>query len=469
VNIVLVFDTVDVLGRQASSHGQWVEESMRKALTGFAVALIAGATLIALPPAAVAATDDPHTPGPLTIQSVPNGRVVDLDGGVVQDGRRTQEWTYNASGAQQWHLQRTGVHYKIELNSNRAFCLGRERNGDLARVVLRSCGNGLADWDFQHLGGQRYRIKDPAGDYYLHVWNEVPTTGRELVTSANGEIGAQWYLTDLDVPRRAMPADPRLDQVTFLVAHNAMANTDEGFWGRFPNQSYRLRDQLNQGIRGLQLDAHPYNGDVRMCHGSCWGNERTLTAGLQDVINFLNADRNAVVTIFIEDYTSVEELRTALGRVSGLADRVFHPDDAGVRNTGWPRVSELVSSNRRLLIFSQRPGREDFGVMYDRDWTAENYWSLGNGSSLDCYSRWNEVSLAKEEPGYRRLHVMNHYRDVATETAAKNDNGTKLRDRVQRYCGPSARRKPNYVAVDFYQKPDGGATWELLRDLNTYW
>ncbi|MGN9779484.1 RICIN domain-containing protein [Micromonospora sp. H33] len=443
---------------------------MRRALAGLLAGVLAAIELFPASGAArAAASDTPHITGPLTIQSVPNGRMVDVDGGAMQDGRKVQEWTYNGTGAQQWRLRPSGDGYRIEAVPDPAYCLGREHAGDLAGAVLRRCADGLTDWRFQALGGERYRITDPAGGRHLRVRDEVPTSGRDLVLSADGGTGAEWYLTDLTVPRRPVPADPRLDQVTFLVAHNAMANTDEGFWGRFPNQSYRLRDQLGHGVRGLQLDVYPYRGDVRMCHGSCWGNERMLSDGLRDVVAFLNADRDAVVTLFLEDYTGVDELRAAVERVAGLDALLFRPDRSGVRDHGWPRLSELRSSNRRLLIFSQRPGREAFGVMYDRDWTAENYWSLGNGGALDCYSRWNEVALAKEEPGFRRLHVMNHYRDIPTEWAASADNGAKLRDRVQRICGPSARRKPNYVAVDFYQKPEGGATWDLIRELNTYW
>ncbi|WP_020385899.1 RICIN domain-containing protein [Kribbella catacumbae] len=432
---------------------------MIRLLTATALALVVSAGTAYAQPAA-----DPPA-GAVIIVSVPNGRVADLDGGGVSDGREIQEWTANGSVAQQWQVQRDGDHHKIKLASNQAWCLSR----DQAKVVLRSCTNPLSGWDFEDLGG-RYRIKDPSGGGYLHVVTTSPSTGRELITSPDSGAGSEWYLNGLEVPRRPLPADPRLDQVSFLTAHNAMANTDEGFWGRFPNQSYRLRDQLTQGVRGLQLDAHSYNGDVRMCHGSCWGNERTLTAGLQDVVNFLNANRDAVVTLFIEDYTSVEELRTSVARVNGFADRVFNPGQAAVRQNGWPRLSELVAQNRRLLVFSQRSGRDSYGVMFDRDWTAENYWTLGSGGGdIHCYSRWDEVPLAKEEPGFRRLYVMNHYRDVPSEGSAAADNGSKLADRVRRVCGPVAGRKPNYVALDFYQKPEGGAVRSLLADLNTYW
>jgi hypothetical protein len=414
-------------------------------------------------------SDVPHTAGPMTIQSVSNGRLVDLDRGHVATGQKIQEWTYNTSKAQQWWLHGAGGSYKIKSNVNGAYCLARRQDGELARVELRPCEDRLADWVFQGLGGQRYRIADPTGRYHLRVRDTNPANGRELVVGAGAGTGADWYLTDLRLPRRPMPADPRLDQVTFLTAHNAMANTDEGFWGRFPNQSYRLRSQLDQGVRGLQIDITWHRDDVRMCHGRCWGNERSLTAGLQDVADFLAADRGAVVTVFLEDYTTVDQLRGAVARVRGLAERVFRPDQAGVRERGWPTVSELVASDRRLLLFSQRPGRDGFGVMYDRDWTVENHWTMGAGGDVDCYSRWGEVPLSREEPGFRRLHTMNHYRDIPTEWAAGADNGTKLRDRVELYCAPSARSKPNYVALDFYQKPEGGAVANLIRDMNTYW
>jgi chitinase len=442
---------------------------MPKPVVGFVSALI-GVGLIVHPAPASGTSDPPHTAGPVTIQSVPNGRVVDVDRGVVQDGRRVQEWTYNGSAAQRWLLRPAGTHYMIRAYADPAFCLGRDAGGAPVRVIVRPCDGRLTDWDLEALGGERFRIKDPRGDVHIRVQDEIPTNGRDLVAGSGGQVGAEWYLTGLDVPRRAMPADPRLDQLTFLVAHNAMANSDEGFRWRFPNQSYRLRDQLRHGVRGLQLDVYAHRGDVRMCHGRCWGNERTLTAGLQDVVDFLRGDGNAVVTVFLEDYTTVDQLREALERVTGLQQLLLDPRRFGVRERGWPHLSELASTNQRLLIFSQRPGRDGFGVLYDRDWTAENYWSLGaGGTALDCYSRWNEVPLAREEPGFRRLHVMNHYRDLPTEGAAVADNGPRLHDRVHRLCGPSARRKPNYVAVDFYQKPETVPIWELIRDLNTYW
>lgn len=406
----------------------------------------------------------------LTIQSVPNGLMVDLAGSNTSQGAAINEWSYNNATNQQWWLQRVGDHWKVKSNINGAWCLTRAADGNLAKIVLGGCDNYRADWDFQDLGGEKWRIKDPAGNYYLHVWNETPTQGRELVTSGNDQIGSYWFLTGLDVKRRSMPSDPRLDQTTFLTTHNAMANTDEGFWGRVPNQSYSLRSQLDQGVRAMQLDVHSYGGGVRMCHNSCWGNERTFTAGLTDVVNWLNSHPYDVVTLFLEDYTSVAELQSAVNATSGVGNLLFRPDQWNVRGTGWPTLTQMRAYNKRLLIFSQRSGRDSFGVYWDHDWTVENYWSLGgSGTNQNCYSRWGDVPLSKEESGWTRLHVMNHYRDIPSEGNASADNGGKLATRVNRYCGPAARHKPNYVAVDFFQKTDGASTGALVSEMNTYW
>ncbi len=442
---------------------------MRRKLLRFALpAAVCAALVAALGWFVPASAAEPPRDLALTIQSVPNGTMVDLAGSNTSQGAAINEWTYNNAANQQWWLQGSGSRYKIKSNINGAWCLTRARDGDLAKIVLGNCDT-RADWDFIDLGGEKWQIKDPAGNFYLHVWNETATPGRELVTSTNTNIGSVWFLTDLNVKRRAMPSDPRLDQTTFLTTHNAMANTDEGFWGRFPNQSYSLRSQLDQGVRGMQIDVHSYGGGVRMCHNSCWGNERTFTAGLNDIVNWLNSHPYDIVTLFLEDYTSVAELQTAVNGASGAANLIFRPDQWNVRGNGWPTLTQMRANNKRLLILSQRSGRDSFGVYYDRDWTVENYWSLGSsGANQNCYSRWNDIPLSKEESRFVRLHVMNHYRDIGSEGNASADNGGKLANRVNRFCGPAARHKPNYVAVDFFQKSNGTSTSGLVSGMNTY-
>ncbi|WP_327417762.1 PI-PLC domain-containing protein [Streptomyces sp. NBC_01233] len=286
-------------------------------------------------------------------------------------------------------------------------------------------------------------------------------------TSAAGAAAARW-------------GDRRLDETAFLTTHNAFTNYEDSRWSSV-NQAESVRAQLDNGVRGLSLDTHWYErstwlcvisfgsdcypSDVYLCHGDCktfagatYALPRQSFHGtMQTVVDFLAAHPQEVVTVFLEDYVSAEQLQQSLGRVRGLPNMVFRPDEWGVRQHGWPKVADLVTAGKRLLIFSDRSDREHLGVMYDKSWTVSNYWSLGDlGNDLACVSRWSDVPLDRQEPGFRRLFTMSHHRNVPTVMTAALDNGTKLRNRIAGQCRTATGgRDPNFVSVDFHRLSDG--------------
>ncbi|MFD4988748.1 PI-PLC domain-containing protein [Streptomyces sp. NPDC058374] len=284
--------------------------------------------------------------------------------------------------------------------------------------------------------------------------------------------------------REPMPADPTLADLTFLTAHNAMHNTEDQRKPTLaaPNQPHRVSTQLADGVRALMLDAHHAGGRVRMCHdipvlNPCGGNVEAA-AVFEDIAAFLERDTEAVVTVFLEDYTTADQLTQELGDLLGpdgrLGGTVFRPDAAGVRENGWPTVSSLRASGQRLLLFtddtaasSRDHGKNRLGFMSQKEWTVENYWSMGGGigdADWSCYSRWDDLPLTQEEPGFRRLFVMNHFRDIPMYPTYANDNA-KLRDRAENHCLPAAGKKPNFLAVDQYRD---GTPMAAVDALNTY-
>ncbi|GAA3462134.1 PI-PLC domain-containing protein [Saccharothrix longispora] len=332
-------------------------------------------------------------------------------------------------------------------------CLGRA--GDQA--VTLPCDSPDAQWDVLD-DGDRHRLKVPGADRHLVA------VGTDQVRVGSG--ADLWYLTPVSPVRTPAPAEGqrRLDQVTFLTAHNAYANgVDGGFAPPFvnlaPNQARGIARQLADGVRGFQLDVHQTPDGAILCHNSCALVSRpvALWVDLQRIVDFLEANPREFVTVFLEDYVSADVLRAELDRVDGLADVLFRPDLSNVRATGWPTLDTLRARNDRLLVFTDRSRsgdtvrRDAFGVMYQSEWTVENHWSMGSGlgtSDWSCYSRWS-TPLTRTEPGFRPLFVMNHFRDVPLTGTATTDNG-KLADRARRFCEPAARTTPTYLAVDHY-------------------
>lgn len=419
--------------------------------------------------------------GTYFVQSAVTGlNAADSAGAVVQHNPKGNE------DRQQWTLRRSGSASVLESTDSAGSCLGR--SGDQARTV--ACTSADAAWEVTPSGTDQYTLKAPGSDRYLTVTDKSGGSNypAQLAIGSRGAL-ASWYLTPAaSVTRPMPPQDQRtLDQVTFLTAHNAYANgVDGGFAPPFvnlvPNQKRGIDQQLADGVRGFMLDLHQTPDGAILCHNSCTLVSRpvALWVDLQRMVDFLKQHPDQVVTVFLEDYVDPGVLRSELARVNGLSDVLYRPDLTGVRENGWPKLADLTAAGHRLLIFTDHSRssdesagltRDSFGVMYQREWTVENYWSMGSGlgsSDWSCYSRWYDagtnVPLTRTENGFRPLFVMNHFRDATISGTAGTDN-TKLADRARRFCEPAARKKPNYLAVDRYDLGDPGSA---VNTLNTY-
>jgi len=437
--------------------------------------------------AAVAAPAPPALAAPVPaadayyVQSATTGLNAADDAGAVEQHRPKGN-----EDRQQWTLRASGTSYLLESTDTVGSCLGR--SGDLARTV--ACTSVDAPWEITPSGTDQYTLKAPGTTRYLTVAAKPSGANYpdQLAIGGSGSLAA-WYLTPVTPTLAPMPsADQRtLDQVTFLTAHNAYANgVDGGFAPPFvnlvPNQTRGINQQLTDGVRGFMLDIHQTSDGAILCHNSCTlvGSPVALWVDLQRMVDFLKQNPTQVVTVFLEDYVDPGVLRSELARVSGLSDVLYRPDQTGVRQNGWPKMADLIAANDRLLIFTdhsrsadQTAGltRDTFGVMYQREWTVENYWSMGGGlgsSDWSCYSRWygadSNTPLTLTGGAFKPLFVMNHFRDAAITSTATTDN-TKLADRAQRFCQPAARKKPNFLAVDHYNL---GNPASAVATLNTY-
>ncbi|MFE9311513.1 RICIN domain-containing protein [Streptomyces sp. NPDC088353] len=452
------------------------------ALLATTAALAAAVAPPAPAPASASATAQAPAAGAYYVQSVTTGLAAAAAGAgaVEQHNPRGDE------DHQQWNLRANGPSYVLENADLTGTCLGR--SGDQARTV--ACTDAEAAWEIAPAGDDQYWLKSPGVERYLTVAAK-PSGADYPAPLAIGSAGdpARWYLTPVTPNTRPMPpADRRtLDQVTFLTAHNAYANGVDGgfappFVNLFPNQSRGIDQQLSDGVRGFMLDIHQTPDGAILCHNSCTLVSRpvALWVDLQRMVDFLEAHPDQFVTVFLEDYVDPGVLRAELARVRGLSDVLFRPDRTGVRDGGWPRMADLIAANDRLLIFTDHSrsadeaaglARDGFGVMYQREWTVENHWSMGPGlgaSDWSCHSRWYgadlNIPLTHTEPGFRPLFVMNHFRDSTIAATAQTDN-TKLADRAQRFCEPAARKKPNFLAVDRY---DLGGPAAAVDALNTH-
>jgi Short repeat of unknown function (DUF308) len=289
--------------------------------------------------------------------------------------------------------------------------------------------------------------------------------------------------------------DRRLNDVTFAGTHNSMSAADSPGW-LATNQRHDIAKQLKDGIRVLLIDPHygiVSGDDVRtdlvkegtdrnriakqigeaglaaaerlvgqlggtsvegervpyLCHSVCELGATEMVAALTDVRRFLERNRHEVVIIFIEPSIMPDEIAGA------FQDAGLYPYLATLqRYEPLPTLREMIASNRRLVVFTERDGGTP-------DWYHEGFSFTQDtevGAELDkCEGRNGNAASP--------LLMVNHWVDGFPAPVEANEAVTTMKALLERAktCKRELGRIPNLFPVDFY---DSGDIVEAVAKLN---
>ena len=262
--------------------------------------------------------------------------------------------------------------------------------------------------------------------------------------------------------------DRTYDKVVTPAAHNAMSNADDG-WS-VPNQTHGMARALDDGIRGLLIDLHYYDtatnrnssdhipeattiDQVYFCHTLCALGKKRGLDGLCDITAFLDTHPGEIVSIVFETYVEDADLVAVL-EAAGLTEYAYtHP-----KGTPWPTLRELITSNKRLVVFVETGGGDPpwlmpafVGNIRDTPYTFEQQSDFScklnrgaNGDPLFLINHW----LSRPSSSI----------DLAREVNVEAVLGKRVTD-----CTTEVAQPPTFVAVDFY---DVGDLFAVVRKAN---
>ncbi len=240
------------------------------------------------------------------------------------------------------------------------------------------------------------------------------------------------------------------DQVAYPTTHNSFANAVHGFvFNR--NQTYDMTRQMQDGIRGLMLDAHPYNGTVYLCHGEdlCWLANESMADGLTEIKNFLDANPQEVVTIIFESYVTAADLAAVFQQV-GLLDPAHPESDYLYEYPGgpWPTLGQMIDAGTRLVVFSDQDEQAAY-PWYHYLWTSLAFETPFSVATVNDFTCANNRGTPNND-----LFILNHFLTgplgASTDLAAQANVDPLFVNRAlecQSYYG----RIPNYPTVDYYE------------------
>jgi len=263
--------------------------------------------------------------------------------------------------------------------------------------------------------------------------------------------------------------------VTFVGAHDSYAVSSTNLAA---NQDYNVTQQLTDGIRMLQNQAHTSdNGQIRLCHTSCLlFDGGSLSDYLTSVKSWMDANTNEVVSILLVNIDNLAA--STYGQVfqsTGLADLAFAPNTSTLPASQWPTLGDMIDSGKRLVVFMDN-GANDTAFPYLIP-EFVNVWETAFDVTDPAFSC--AVNRTQGDTS-QQMYLINHFlesnqqivgnigglapaKDQLNTTNAASGPGSLGQQAAD--CSAQNGRAPNFMLVDFYEYGQG-SVFQVAANLN---
>ncbi|KAH7084954.1 PLC-like phosphodiesterase [Paraphoma chrysanthemicola] len=326
-----------------------------------------------------------------------------------------------------------------------------------------------------------------------------PTSTEDPLTEIGGSNSTVASTSTRTAPARPSNTQPcnnyvefcnrKYSNITEVCAHNSPFTRQNN---AARNQDYGVTQQLNDGIRMLQGQAHYVNGTLYYCHTSCdLLNEGTVEEYLREVTAWVETHPFDVVTILFGNYnwgdkdSNGDPLVTSVDfdspiRSSGLINYIYQPPSTVMGVDDWPTLGQMILSQKRVVTFIDY-NFDTINVPYML-WEFYNIWETPfSPTDINFPCTIGRPDGISDDQAKNMMYIANHNLNaeiaiggtsiLVPNTAYINQtngvNGTGSLGLMSTECAADWGRPPNFLLVDFYnQGPTPGSVFEVAARAN---
>ena len=249
----------------------------------------------------------------------------------------------------------------------------------------------------------------------------------------------------------------KYNNIAYLTTHNSFNSSQDGLL--FPNQTYNIATQLEDGVRALMIDVYDFFGTPTAFHSIFALGTIPLSDIFNDIKNFLDDNPNEIITIILECYVEANDIENVISQ-SGLSNYLYTHDT----NLDWPKIQEMISNNSRLIIFSDKNDANSSQLWYHYLWdfAVETNYSVDNINDFSCdFNRGDPLN---------DLFILNHFitdsnlgYGLYNESNAVNSNPFFINRTLECHIN----KFPNFVTLDYYELGNGIDVVNYLNSIET--
>lgn len=253
----------------------------------------------------------------------------------------------------------------------------------------------------------------------------------------------------------------RIDQISFVGAHNALMAEDDGWL--YAQQKWGFIRLLDEGVRVFEIDVatepsnkkgHKIKDNLFICHNSCTGAYKLQKKGpfhtfisQMDVLGkWLHKHPNEVVILAFDNKRdknmlpnqgdmNIEKLHANIKNLI-LTPAIWNPED---HNGDWPTLQWMNDNKKQIIFFNPKQGDSPIYTYYHWRYVGCNRGDVSNSKmytalradSKDAFSPAQQEDRAK----IQRMFQLNHSNLLSEEYALTAYKGVKQAEAFAKKAG----------------------------------